>query len=66
MISLIIGPPISGLLLRLDGMLGLRGWQWLFLIEALPPILMCFVIWRLADRPAGGGEVAQPGPAEPG
>src|ERR1700749_2553018 len=46
-ISLIIGPPASAWLLTLDGMLGLQGWQWLFLIEALPPIIMCFVIWFL-------------------
>jgi MFS family permease len=53
MISLIIGPPISGLLLLLDGVLGLRGWQWLFLLEALPAITMCFVTWTLlTDKPA--------------
>ena len=52
-ISLIIGPPIGGLLLQLDGMLGLCGWQWLFLLEALPPIIMCVVTWQLlTDRPA--------------
>lgn len=52
MISLIIGPPIGGLLLRLDGMLGLKGWQWLFLLEALPSVIMCGVTWRLlTDRP---------------
>ena len=51
-ISLIIGPPVSAWLLTLDGTLGLQGWQWLFLIEALPPIIMCFVIWfSLTDRP---------------
>jgi MFS family permease len=51
-ISLIIGPPVSAWLLTFDGMLGLQGWQWLFLIEALPPIIMCFVIWIfLTDRP---------------
>jgi ACS family tartrate transporter-like MFS transporter len=51
-ISLIIGPPVSAWLLTLDGMFGLQGWQWLFLIEAVPPIIMCFVIWfLLTDRP---------------
>jgi ACS family tartrate transporter-like MFS transporter len=51
-ISLIIGPPVSAWLLTLDGMLGLQGWQWLFLIEALPPITMCFATWiYLTDRP---------------
>jgi MFS family permease len=51
-ISLIIGPPISAWLLTWDGFLGLQGWQWLFLIEALPPIIMCFVIYIwLTDKP---------------
>jgi len=51
-ISLIIGPPVSAWLLTLDGTLGLQGWQWLFLVEALPPIVMCFVTWKwLTDRP---------------
>jgi len=51
-ISLMIGMPISGLLLALDGALGLHGWQWLFLVEALPPIVMSVVTWQLlTDRP---------------
>jgi len=51
-ISLIIGPPVSAWLLTLDGVLGFAGWQWLFLVEALPPIVMCFVTWfMLTDRP---------------
>jgi ACS family tartrate transporter-like MFS transporter len=52
MISLIIGPPVSGLLLHLDGALGLAGWQWLFLLESLPSVIMSVVMWRLlTDRP---------------
>ncbi len=51
-ISLIIGPAVSGQLLRLDGWLGLAGWQWLFLLEALPPIVMAVVyLVLLIDRP---------------
>ncbi len=51
-ISLIIGMPVSGLLLHLDGAAGLRGWQWLFVLEAAPAIVMCFVMWfLLTDRP---------------
>ena len=50
--SQIIGPPIGGLLLRLHGILGLAGWQWLFIIEAIPSLIMCFVTWwLLTDRP---------------
>ncbi|MGA8198192.1 MAG: MFS transporter [Acetobacteraceae bacterium] len=53
-ISLIIGPIVSSQLLVLDGWLGFAGWQWLFIIEALPPIIMSVVviIW-LTDRPSG-------------
>ncbi len=51
-ISLIIGPLVSSWLLTWDGVAGLQGWQWLFLIEALPPIIMCFVIYfLLTDKP---------------
>ena len=50
----ILGPPIGGLLLRLDGVLGAAGWQWLFVVEALPAVLTCVVTWRLlTDRPEG-------------
>ena len=52
-VSLIIGPPIGGLLLQTDGVLGLHGWQLLFIVEALPAVIMSAVIWRLlTDRPA--------------
>lgn len=38
---------IAGVLLRMDGLLGLRGWQWLFFVEALPAILLGWVAWRV-------------------
>ncbi|KQS82477.1 MFS transporter permease [Methylobacterium sp. Leaf361] len=47
-----LGSPLSVSLLELDGLLGLRGWQWLFILEGLPTILLglvCFVL--LTDRP---------------
>jgi ACS family tartrate transporter-like MFS transporter len=48
----VIGSPISGGLLQLDGWGGLAGWQWLFLIEAIPAVLMGFVILLLLpNRP---------------
>ena len=43
----------AGSLLRLDGVLGLRGWQWLFLVEGLPAVLLSVAFWfGLPDRPA--------------
>src|SRR5262249_11252668 len=47
----VIGSPISGALLGLHG-LGLSGWQWMFLIEGLPAIVIGAVVFRtLCDRP---------------
>ena len=39
-VSSVLGSPISAALLMTDGILGLRGWHWLFLIEAVPAVLM--------------------------
>jgi MFS family permease len=51
-ISLIIGPPIGGLLLQMHGLLGLRGWQWLFLLDATPAIIVGILTWWfVTDRP---------------
>jgi ACS family tartrate transporter-like MFS transporter len=49
----LIGSPVSGALMRMNGLLGLRGWQWLFLAEGLPALLLGLVTLRfLTDRPA--------------
>ena len=49
----LIGSPISGAILGMDGVLGLGGWQWIFILEApsYPSARHRFVL--LADRPAG-------------
>ena len=48
----IIGGPISGAFLSLHGIAGLAGWQWLFLLEGLPAVLLGFVVLRfLPERP---------------
>src|SRR6202041_3255507 len=36
----LVGSPISGAVLYMDGLLGLGGWQWIFLLEAAPTILL--------------------------
>ena len=47
-----IGSPVSALLLELNGVLGLKGWQWLFLLEAIPTVLLgAACLWILTDRP---------------
>jgi ACS family tartrate transporter-like MFS transporter len=52
-ISTVIGSPISGLILNMEGVAGLHGWQWMFLIEAVPALLMsAVVLYYLTDRPA--------------
>jgi MFS family permease len=51
-LSTVIGAPISGALLYMHGGLGLAGWQWLFIIEALPAIVLSGVVFfYLTDRP---------------
>jgi MFS family permease len=52
-VAIIIGAPISNRLLALNGVLGLHGWQWLFLIEGLPAVVLGFVALRaLTDYPS--------------
>lgn len=46
-LAAIISSPISAALLRLDGMGGLQGWQWLFIIEGLPTLFLAGAMWRL-------------------
>lgn len=49
----LIGGPISGALLEMDGVMGLKGWQWLYIVEAVPSVVLGFVAWfALTDRPA--------------
>ncbi|MFM0088791.1 MFS transporter [Paraburkholderia sediminicola] len=51
-LSSLLGSPLSGLLLALDGTWGLRGWQLLFVVEALPAVLLGIATWfYLSDRP---------------
>jgi ACS family tartrate transporter-like MFS transporter len=46
----VIGAPISGWLLGFEGVL--HGWQWLFLLEGIPTVLLGFaLLWLLPDRP---------------
>ncbi len=52
-ISSVIGAPVSGAVLGMDGLGGLAGWQWLFIIEAVPSLVLAVVTFSyLTDRPA--------------
>lgn len=49
----VIGAPVSGLILKMHGMGGLAGWQWLFLLEGIPSVLLGLsVLFYLTDGPA--------------
>jgi len=52
-LSALVGGPLGGWLLGFDGIAGLEGWQWLFLIEGIPSVVLGFVVLRyLSDTPA--------------
>jgi len=61
-VSGVIGGPLSGWIMRvMPGVLGLAGWQWMFLIEALPSVVLGGIIFmylpdRIADAPWLSGE----------
>src|SRR3546814_309305 len=49
-----VGAALGGLLLELDGLAGLRGWQWVFIVTAIPALLLVPVV--LARLPRGPAE----------
>src|SRR5580658_1779171 len=51
-VSSVVGGPVSGLLLQMDGLMGFAGWQWMFIIEGLPACIAgFFILALLSDRP---------------
>lgn len=49
-----LGGPLGGWLLGFNGRLGLAGWQWLFLVEGIPSVILGFVVlYWLPEQPAG-------------
>ncbi|MFC6083729.1 MFS transporter [Sphaerisporangium aureirubrum] len=52
-VAIFIGSPMGGALMKLDGVAGLHGWQWMFLVEGLVTVLVGVVVWfTLPGRPA--------------
>jgi len=55
-LATVVGGPVSGALLEMHGALGLAGWQWLFIIEGVPAVLLGLVALKfLDDRPEHAG-----------
>ncbi len=51
-LSIVVGGPVAGLILQMNGVMHLHGWQWLFLLEGVPAVLLGFVVLGyLTDRP---------------
>jgi ACS family tartrate transporter-like MFS transporter len=49
----VVSGPIGSGLLSLDGLLGVAGWKWLFIVEGLPTVVLACVVFRLLpDKPA--------------
>jgi len=58
-LSLAVGSPISTAILAMGGIAGFKGWQWLFLIEGAPTILLALIVLLvLPDRPRDAGWLA--------
>ncbi|EFE97744.1 4-hydroxyphenylacetate permease [Serratia odorifera] len=52
-VTMAIGSLVSGYILALDGVLDLKGWQWLFLLEGIPSVILGVAVWfYLDDTPA--------------
>ena len=51
-LSTVIGAPLSGLLLGMNGVMGMHGWQWMFILEAVPAVILSVVVFfYLTDSP---------------
>ena len=58
-LSSVLGYPVSAMLLELNGVAGLHGWQWLFIVEAVPAVILSVVVfYYLTDRPADAAWLA--------
>jgi MFS family permease len=60
-LALILGGPLSGLILAMHGYAGLLGWQWMFLLEGLLAVgVGVWAFWYLSDRPSDASWLSGP------
>jgi ACS family tartrate transporter-like MFS transporter len=58
--SFVIGGPLASFILTLNGLAGLRGWQWLFLLEGVPACIIGVAVLRwIPDGPADAHWLSQ-------
>jgi ACS family tartrate transporter-like MFS transporter len=58
-VAMAVGGPISSSILGMDGLSGLQGWQWLFIIEGFPAVLLGILTLKcLTDSPEKAGWLA--------
>jgi len=51
---------VSAAILEMDGILGIKGWQWIFIIEAIPAVILGLFIFRMmTDKPARADWLAE-------
>lgn len=51
-LSTAVGSPISAALLEMEGVMNLHGWQWMFILEAIPAVILGFVVLAyMTDKP---------------
>ena len=52
-VSVALGAPVSTAILGLDGAFGIAGWKWIYIMEAIPTVLIgVFVLFVMTDKPA--------------
>jgi ACS family tartrate transporter-like MFS transporter len=60
-VSVALGAPISTAILGIDGTLGIKGWQWIYIIEAIPTVLIgVYVLFAMTDNPAKAKWLTEP------
>jgi ACS family tartrate transporter-like MFS transporter len=60
-VSVALGAPISTAILGMDGILGIKGWQWIYILEAIPTVIVgVFVLLAMNDRPAAATWLSEP------